>query len=126
MNRAATNGIMLLFICGLVFMLGGATIVRPYFEMQTDIAEIVESGVDYTTIVMLGSMGIFMQILFERLLQSTGRTLLTMVSQGVGAIANIILDPIFIFGLFGVPKMGVAARRMPPSSASGSRRRSVW
>ena len=76
--------------------------------MQTDIAEIVESGVDYTTIVMLGSMGIFMQILFERLLQSTGRTLLTMVSQGVGAIANIILDPIFIFGLFGVPKMGVA------------------
>ena len=107
-NRAATNGIMLLFICGLVFMLGGATIVRPYFEMQTDIAEIVESGVDYTTIVMLGSMGIFMQILFERLLQSTGRTLLTMVSQGVGAIANIILDPIFIFGLFGVPKMGVA------------------
>ena len=100
-NRAATNGIMLLFICGLVFMLGGATIVRPYFEMQTDIAEIVESGVDYTTIVMLGSMGIFMQILFERLLQSTGRTLLTMVSQGVGAIANIILDPIFIFGLFG-------------------------
>lgn len=107
-NRAATNGIMLLFICGLVFMLGGATIVRPYFEMQTDIAEIVESGVDYTTIVMLGSMGVFMQILFERLLQSTGRTLLTMVSQGVGAIANIILDPIFIFGLFGVPKMGVA------------------
>lgn len=107
-NRAATNGIMLLFICGLVFMLGGATIVRPYFEMQTDIAEIVESGVDYTTIVMLGSMGIFMQILFERLLQSTGRTLLTMVSQGTGAIANIILDPIFIFGLFGVPKMGVA------------------
>ena len=107
-NRAATNGIMLLFICGLVFMLGGATIVRPYFEMQTDIAEIVESGVDYTTIVMLGSMGIFMQILFERLLQSTGRTLLTMVSQGAGAIANIILDPIFIFGLFGVPKMGVA------------------
>ena len=98
-NRAATNGIMLLFICGLVFMLGGATIVRPYFEMQTDIAEIVESGVDYTTIVMLGSMGIFMQILFERLLQSTGRTLLTMVSQGVGAIANIILDPIFIFAL---------------------------
>ena len=106
-NRAATNGIMLLFICGLVFMLGGATIVRPYFEMQTDIAEIVESGVDYTTIVMLGSMGIFMQILFERLLQSTGRTLLTMVSQGVGAIANIILDPIFIF-VFKWGMMGAA------------------
>ena len=59
---------------------------------------------------MLGSMGIFMQILFERLLQSTGRTLLTMVSQGVGAIANIILDPIFIFGLFGVPEDGRCGR----------------
>lgn len=107
-NRAATNGIMLLFICGLIFMLGGVTIVRPYFEMQTDIEEIVKSGIDYTTIVMVGSMGVFMQILFERLLQSTGRTLLTMISQGTGAIINIIFDPIFIFGLFGFPKMGVA------------------
>ena len=105
-NRAATNGIMLL--CGLIFMIGGVTIVRPYFEMQTDIEEIVKSGIDYTTIVMVGSMGVFMQILFERLLQSTGRTLLTMISQGTGAIINIIFDPIFIFGLFGFPKMGVA------------------
>lgn len=63
--------------------------VRPYFEMQTDIEEIVKSGIDYTTIVMVGSMGVFMQILFERLLQSTGRTLLTMISQGTGAIINI-------------------------------------
>ena len=107
-NRAATNGIMLLFICGLIFMIGGVTIVRPYFEMQTDIEEIVKSGIDYTTIVMVGSMGVLMQILFERLLQSTGRTLLTMISQGTGAIINIIFDPIFIFGLFGFPKMGVA------------------
>ena len=59
-NRAATNGIMLLFICGLIFMIGGVTIVRPYFEMQTDIEEIVKSGIDYTTIVMVGSMGVFM------------------------------------------------------------------
>lgn len=107
-NRAATNGIMLMFICGLIFMLGGATLVRPYFEMQTDIEEIVTSGIDYTSIVMMGSMGVFMQILFERLLQSTGRTMLTMFSQGVGAIINIIFDPIFIFGYFGFPKMGVA------------------
>ena len=89
-------------------MLGGATLVRPYFEMQTDIEEIVTSGIDYTSIVMMGSMGVFMQILFERLLQSTGRTMLTMFSQGVGAIINIIFDPIFIFGYFGFPKMGVA------------------
>ncbi len=107
-NRAATNGIMLMFICGLIFMLGGATLVRPYFEMQTDIEEIVTSGIDYTSIVMMGSMGVFMQILFERLLQSTGRTMLTMFSQGIGAIINIIFDPIFIFGYFGFPKMGVA------------------
>ncbi len=107
-NRAATNGIMLMFICGLLFMLGGATLVRPYFEMQTDIEEIVTSGIDYTSIVMMGSMGVFMQILFERLLQSTGRTMLTMFSQGIGAIINIIFDPIFIFGYFGFPKMGVA------------------
>ena len=107
-NRAATNGIMLMFICGLIFMLGGATLVRPYFEMQTDIEEIVTSGIDYTSIVMIGSMGVFMQILFERLLQSTGRTMLTMFSQGIGAIINIIFDPIFIFGYFGFPKMGVA------------------
>ena len=107
-NRAATNGIMLMFICGLLFMLGGATLVRPYFEMQTDIEEIVTSGIEYTSIVMMGSMGVFMQILFERLLQSTGRTMLTMFSQGVGAIINIIFDPIFIFGYFGFPKMGVA------------------
>ena len=107
-NRAATNGILLMFICGLLFMLGGATLVRPYFEMQTDIEEIVTSGIDYTSIVMMGSMGVFMQILFERLLQSTGRTMLTMFSQGVGAIINIIFDPIFIFGYFGFPKMGVA------------------
>lgn len=107
-NRAATNGIMLMFICGLLFMLGGATLVRPYFEMQTDIEEIVTSGIDYTSIVMRGSMVVFMQILFERLLQSTGRTMLTMFSQGIGAIINIIFDPIFIFGYFGFPKMGVA------------------
>ena len=107
-NRAATNGIMLMFICGLLFMLGGVTLVRPYFEMQTDIEEIVTSGIDYTSIVMMGSMGVFMQILFERLLQSTGRTMLTMFSQGIGAIINIIFDPIFIFGYFGFPKMGVA------------------
>ena len=106
-NRAATNGIMLLFICGLVFMLGGATIVRPYFEMQTDIAEIVESGVDYTTIVMLGSMGIFMQILFERLLQSTGRVMIPFIGSLISVAVNIVLNALLIFGLCGFPALGV-------------------
>ena len=107
-NRAATGGILLMVICGAAFMLGGMTIVRPFFEAQTDIAPIIEYGVTYTSIVMIGGSGVFMQILFERLLQSTGRTVLTMISQGLGAIINIVLDPILIFGLFGMPKMGVA------------------
>ena len=107
-RHAATGGLMLMTVCSAAFMLGGTTIVRPFFEAQTDIAPIVEYGVIYTRIVMLGCFGLFMQILFERLLQSTGRTVLTMISQGMGAIINIVLDPILIFGLFGLPKMGVA------------------
>ena len=107
-NRAATCGIMLLAICAVLFMVAGMFVVRPFFEAQTDIEEIVESGIAYTSIVMIGSMGMFMQIVFERLMQSTGRTMMTMISQGTGAIINIILDPIMIFGYFGCPKMGVA------------------
>ncbi len=107
-NRAATCGIMLLAICAVIFMVAGVFVVRPFFEAQTDIEEIVESGIAYTSIVMIGSMGMFMQIVFERLMQSTGRTMMTMISQGTGAIINIILDPIMIFGYFGCPKMGVA------------------
>ena len=107
-QKAAANGLFLSMICAAVTMLAGATCIRPYFEAQTDIAEIVESGVTYTSIVAIGSFGMFMQIFFERLLQSTGRTVLTMTSQITGAIINIILDPIMIFGLLGFPKMGVA------------------
>ena len=107
-NHAAAGGIFLMVLCRAAFILGGVTIVRPFFEAQTDIVPIVEYGVSYTRIVMVGCFGLFMQILFERLLQSTGRTMLTMTSQGLGAIVNIVLDPILIFGLFGLPRMGVA------------------
>ena len=107
-DRAAASGLVLEALSAALFMLGGATIVRIFFEAQTDITSIVESGVIYTRIIMLGCAGIFMQILFERLLQSTGRTVLTMASQATGAIINIILDPILIFGLLGAPRMGVA------------------
>ena len=100
-NRAATCGIMLLAICAVIFMVAGVFVVRPFFEAQTDIEEIVESGIAYTSIVMIGCMGMFMQIVFERLMQSTGRTMMTMISQGTGAIINIILDPIMIFGQIG-------------------------
>ena len=107
-NRAAANGVFLLLICAGLFMVIGATCTRMYFEAQTDIAEIVESGVTYTTIVTVGSIGLFMGIFFERMLQSTGRTVYTMICQLTGSIINIVLDPILIFGLLGFPKMGVA------------------
>ena len=107
-GHAASGGMFLMIVSSLAFMLAGLLIVRPFFEAQTDITEIVEYGVTYTRIIMVGCFGIFMQILFERLLQSTGRTLHTMISQSVGAVINIVLDPILIFGLFGLPKMGVA------------------
>ena len=107
-NRAATNGIMLMFICGLIFMLGGATLVRPYFEMQTDIEEIVDLGTTYLRVCTIASFGLFMEIACERLLQSTGKTIYSMYTQGLGAIINIVLDPILIFGYFGAPALGIA------------------
>ena len=67
-NRAATSGILLLTVSAALFVIGGLTVVEPFFHAQTDIAEIVDSGVIYTRIVMVGSLGLFMQILFERLL----------------------------------------------------------
>ena len=107
-SKAASNGLFLMLLCAAAFMLLGGTCSRLYFEAQTDIIEIVEGGVMYTSIVTVGCLGLFMQILFERLLQSTGRTVLTMYSQLVGTVINIVLDPILIFGLLGMPRMGVA------------------
>ena len=107
-NRTAGNGIILMFIVTVAFMIFGVVGVRPYFEMQSSVAETVEGGIAYTQICCLFVLGSFMQILSERLLQATGRTMLTMVTQAAGAITNIILDPVFIFGWFGIPAMGVA------------------
>ena len=107
-NRTAGNGVILMLICTAAFMLFGFFGVRPYYEIQSTVAETVEGGIAYTSICCIFVMGSFIQILFERLLQATGRTVLSMIAQGVGAITNIILDPIFIFGWFGIPAMGVA------------------
>ena len=107
-NRTAGNGLMLMFIFTVIFMLFGFFGVRPYFEMQSTVAETVEGGIAYTSICCIFVLGSFVQIWCERLLQATGRTVYSMVTQGVGAIANIILDPVFIFGWFGIPAMGVA------------------
>lgn len=77
-------------------------------KSQTDVAKIIDYGVDYGRICCICSFGIFAQMTFERMLQSTGRTLYTMKTQALGAIINIILDPIMIFGYFGLPAMGAA------------------
>ena len=107
-NRTAGNGMILMFIVTVAFMLFGIFGVRPFYEMQSDIAETVEGGIAYTRICCLFVFGSFMQIYAERLLQSTGRTVLSMISQATGAIINILLDPVFIFGWFGIPAMGMA------------------
>lgn len=107
-NRTAMNSVFIFLITAVIFMVGGLTLSQIFFSVQTNNAEIVTAGTQYAMIVVGGSIGLFCQFLFERLLQATGRTLFTMVTQGLGAIINIILDPIFIFGLFGMPKMGVA------------------
>jgi len=107
-NRTAGNGIVLMLIVSVAFMLFGAFGVRPYYEMQSTVTETVEGGIAYSRICCLLTLGIFMEILGERLLQATGRTVLTMVTQSTGAIINIILDPILIHGWFGLPALGIA------------------
>jgi len=107
-NLAAGNGMVLMFLVTAAFMIFGAVGVRPYYEMQSDVAQTVEGGIAYTSICCLFCLGSFMQVLSERLLQATGRTVHSMITQATGAITNIILDPIFIFGWFGLPAMGVA------------------
>lgn len=107
-NKTASNGIFLSLLSYILFLIIGLTCVGPYYRSLSDDPEIVEFGIQYMTIVCTCSFGIFGQFIFERLLTSTGRTFYTMITQGTGAIINIIFDPIFIFGLLGAPKMGVA------------------
>lgn len=107
-NSAARNGLFLSFISYIVVAVVGALSAHTFMRVQTNDAQIVEYGTTYMTIVTVCCFGCFMQIMFERLLQSTGRTFQTMISQATGAIINIIMDPILIFGLFGFPKLGVA------------------
>lgn len=107
-NRTAGNGITLMAIVTIVFMLFGVFGVQPYFEIQSTVTETVESGIAYSRICCIMTLGVFMSILCERLLQATGRTVHTMITQSTGAIVNIILDPIMIHGWFGLPAMGIA------------------
>ena len=109
-DRVAGNGIFLSLAATALFILFALFGARPYYAMQNASAQILESGTAYTQICTLFTAGIFFEILFERMLQATGRTTHTMLTQGLGAIVNIVLDPVFIFGVdwLGIPAMGAA------------------
>lgn len=107
-NEVARQGIFLEFIGYIVFLLVGIFGARLFMTSQTTDTNIITYGVEYTSLICICAFGTFAQMTFERLLQSTGRTFFTMITQATGAVINIILDPILIFGYFGMPKMGVS------------------
>ncbi len=107
-DKTAENGIFLAVMGFLAFLLIGLFGAKPYFHSQSaGNAEIAELGTQYLRIVTMCSAGIFLEMCFERIMQSTGRTVLSMVTQLTGAIFNIVFDPILIFGLFGFPRLGI-------------------
>ena len=107
-NRSAGNGILLSVLFAAAFLIFGLFFAKPFFATQSTVTETVEGGSIYLAIVTIGSIGIFVEILYERLLQASGNAFLSMITQTTGAVLNIILDPILIFGWFGLPEMGIA------------------
>ncbi|MCD7714912.1 MAG: MATE family efflux transporter [Lachnospiraceae bacterium] len=106
-NRMAMHGVFLA-LCGyLLFLILGLTITKVFFVAQGASEEITQYGHDYLTIIMCASFGVYIEVIYERLLQSTGKTIYTMFTQGTGAIINIIMDPVLIFGIGIFPKMGI-------------------
>ena len=107
-NQVAVNGLLLAGLSYLLVLVAGLIGIRAYMRTQTDIETIVNYGITYLNICILCSFGVFIEITFERFLQATGRTIYSMITQLAGALTNIILDPILIFGLLGFPKLGIA------------------
>lgn len=107
-NQVAVNGLLLAGLSYLLVLVAGLLGIRAYMRTQTDIESIVNYGITYLNICILCSFGVFVEITFERFLQATGRTIYSMITQLAGALTNIILDPILIFGLLGFPKLGIA------------------
>ena len=107
-NKAANNGVYLSIFSAVAFALLSLFFGRFFFAVQTDDPQIIAYGTSYVYVIGILSIGMFFQFITERLLQSTGKTIYTMFTQGLGAIINIILDPIMIFGLLGFPRMEVA------------------
>lgn len=107
-NKIADHALFLAALSYVVFALFGLCFARQFFRLQTDIEEIVDLGTTYLRVCTIASFGLFMEITCERLLQSTGKTIYSMYTQGLGAIINIVLDPILIFGYFGAPALSIA------------------
>lgn len=107
LTRTVQNGLFAAVCGSLIFILLSFFAVRPFLRLYTQDPEILEDAVSYLRICMLFSTGIFLATTGERCLQATGKTLLSMIAQSIGAICNVVMDPILIFGLFGLPAMGV-------------------
>ena len=107
-NRCAENGIFLALVSSVVFAVAGALFSGLFMHLQSPGEEIAQMGTVYLVICTVCSFGMMFQVCFERLLQSTGKTLYTMYSQGLGAVINLILDPLLIFGIGPFPEMGIA------------------
>jgi putative MATE family efflux protein len=118
-TAAAANGFLLMMFSYIVFALLGGLFSHTYFNIQTGIAEIIENGSAYLFIVTVFSLGVFIEFAFERMLIATGKTVYPMISQCVGVAANLILDPIMIFGLFGFPALGVKGAAIATVIAQG-------
>ncbi len=106
-NKIANTGVFLFICSSIVFTLIGVFLSRPFFLAQTDVKQIVDYGTDYASVCLGASIGICSQFCFEKLLQSTGKTTHSMIAQLVGAVINIVLDPVLIFGLLGMPRLEV-------------------
>lgn len=106
-NKAASHGLVLAFFSWVMFALLGLFFTKPFFEAFSTNPNVVKMGCDYLYIVTIFSFGVFIQIALEKILQATGNMIYPMISQLIGAISNIILDPIMIFGLFGFSKLGI-------------------
>lgn len=107
-NKCAQNGVFLAVLSSIAFAVLGLLCSSLFMRLQTNVAEIAELGTTYLTIVAVCSFGLMLQVCFERLLQSTGKTMFNMYTQGLGAVINLILDPLLIFGIGPFPYMGIA------------------
>ncbi len=106
-NSAASHAVVLAFFCYIIFVCIGLWAIEPFFALFTKEREVIQLGCQYTDIIVFFSFGTLVHIAIEKILQATGKMIFPMLLQTVGAIINILLDPILIFGLFGMPKMGI-------------------